>query len=246
MEEQLDIKDFLVALWKKKKYILIVTIIFFLLGFIKYGNLSISKEIISKNNDSKNEEFIAETSFVLGNEERITTSKGNIFLDSGETVPTESISSSENRVIIDDSLLATYKDILTSKSLLNEIIKDLNLNIEETKLIESIALLRNEKSNLLKIYVKYNDSDTCLKIAEKLVEGLTAKINELYNTKTVIIDGANIIDESEVKLLGNVLKTSNAQNLVESGKQGSPKKVIIIGILRIYFEFWSYSSFRII
>lgn len=246
MEEQLDIKDFLVALWKKKKYILIVTIIFFLLGFIKYGNLSISKEIISKNNDSKNEEFIAETSFVLGNEERITTSKGNIFLDSGETVPTESISSSENRVIIDDSLLATYKDILTSKSLLNEIIKDLNLNIEEAKLIESIALIRNEKSNLLKIYVKYNDSDTCLKIAEKLVEGLTTKINELYNTKTVIIDEANIIDESEVKLLGNVLKTSNVQNLVESGKQGSPKKVIIIGILRIYFKFWSYSSFRII
>ena len=246
MEEQLDIKDFLVALWKKKKYILIVTIIFFLLGFIKYGNLSISKEIISKNNDSKNEEFIAETSFVLGNEERITTSKGNIFLDSGETVPTESISSSENRVIIDDSLLATYKDILTSKSLLNEIIKDLNLNIEEAKLIESIALIRNEKSNLLKIYVKYNDSDTCLKIAEKLVEGLTTKINELYNTKTVIIDEANIIDESEVKLLGNVLKTSNVQNLVESGKQGSPKKVIIIGILRIFFKFWSYSSFRII
>ena len=79
-----------------------------------------------------------------------------------------------------------------------------------------------------------------------MVEGLTTKINELYNTKTVIIDEANIIDESEVKLLGNVLKTSNVQNLVESGKQGSPKKVIIIGILRIFFKFWSYSSFRII
>lgn len=246
MEEQLDIKDFLVALWKKKKFILIVTIIFFLLGFIKYGNFSISKEIMSKNEISKNEEYIAETSFVLGNEEKITTSKGNVFLDSGETVPTESVSSSENRIVVDESLLETYTDILTSKSLVNGIIEELDLKIDNTELIKSIALLRTEKSNLLKIYVKYNDLELCLKIAQKLIEGLTSRINEIYNTKTIVIDEASIISESEVKLLGDVLKTSNAQGIVGSGKQGSPKKIIIIGILRIYFKFWSYSYFRVI
>ena len=235
MEEQLDIKDFLVALWKKKKYILIVTIIFFLLGFIKYGNISFSKENISKDENLNNEVFIAETSFVLGNEGKITTSKGNIFLDSGETLPTESISTSENRVIIDDSLIATYTDILTSRSLVNEIIEELNLKIDNSELIKSIVLLRNEKSNLLKIYVKYNDENTCLKIAQKLVECLTAIINELYNTKTVIIDKASIINENEIKLLGNVLKSLNTQSLVGGNKQGSTKKVIIIGIFRIYF-----------
>ena len=64
MEEEIDIKDLMVVLWKKKWIILITTIVFFIIGIILYGSDKKVDNIQGANFGNLNASF-AETDFML-------------------------------------------------------------------------------------------------------------------------------------------------------------------------------------
>ncbi|MCI8309979.1 MAG: AAA family ATPase [Clostridia bacterium] len=237
MEDELDIKNLVNTLWRKKKIILIVTIIFFVFGLFKYGRAS---KVVPNNSNIGNNSFnfgkyTAEASFIVGNEEKVNESSGSALLNSGETVPTDSTSMSKNRVVVDGALVATYTDILKSKKILNGVIEELKLDISATELSKSILLTRAESSNLLKLYVGYSDGRLALEITDKLLNKLIETSKEIYKIDGIILDKSSILEEEEIeKLKGNLNTNQTATNgtsaPVVQPKEGgiSIKKVIIV------------------
>ena len=55
MEQEIDIKDLILALWRRKLIILIVTIISFVIGFLLFGKSG--KNVASNSNNRKDKLF---------------------------------------------------------------------------------------------------------------------------------------------------------------------------------------------
>lgn len=232
-EEEIDIKEIIIGLWKRKWIILIVTIISFLLGYLMYGRTT----TLNSNSQNDNEElYVAETTFLVINEERVQQTSSNSMLDTtGVTVPTNSTVTNQNRITVDGALFSTFSDILTSKTVLNKVISDLELDTSVLELKENIAISRTENSNLLKIYVNYNDEETALEISNMLTENLIQEMQKTYNISGTIVDEAEILDEDELKALSEDLEDENMVIKTVTSQKGSPKKVIMITLVGFIF-----------
>ncbi len=204
MDEEIDIKELLIALWNKKIFIIVITLIFVLIGAIKYGffglNLNNSQEVSPT--QEKNESFLNEneniyvvgTTFVLG-----------------------------TGTVIDDNLISTYQKIISRRENLTDIIEEFNLNTIFEDLENMVLIARSKESNVLEIFVKYPDEEMAKKIANKLRDMLSESLKELYNiNKIIVIDEAKLINEEELISMGLVL--NNAEKTPE-------EKVLIIAIL---------------
>jgi capsular exopolysaccharide synthesis family protein len=239
MEEEIDIKEICLELWRKKWTIFAVTFLFLIAGLFMYGEIrNIKKSTIIESDETNDElSYVAETTFLVSLEEKTNQISSNSILDYSEiTVPTNSTEMSTNRITVDSSLFSTYSDLLTSKTLLNKVITNLGLDITTTDLKNSIALLRNESSNLLKIYVNYSDRETALNIANASAEALIEKIYEIYNIKLVVIDEAEILSDEEIENLevdSDTLETTKISNVIETNtlQTGSIKKIALVTVL---------------
>lgn len=204
-----------------------------------YGGIkNIKKSSIKESNETNDLlSYVAETTFLVSLEEKTNQISSNSILDYSEiTVPTNSTEMSTNRITVDSSLFSTYSDLLTSKTLLNKVINNLGLDITTTDLKNSIALVRTESSNLLKIYVNYNDRETALNIANASAEALIEEIYEIYNIKLVVIDEAEILSDEEIENLeidSDALETTKISNVIETNtiQTGSIKKVALVTVL---------------
>jgi len=225
MEEEIDIKEWFVALWNKKTIIIIVTIIFAIFGIIKYGGFFKSSNPLK----NKGEEiFVAESSFILGNEKKMNTTIEDNLLDNGQTVTTDSKTIMTNRVMIDDTLFSTYKDILYSKDLLDRVILELNLDITALELSKQVTLARNEDSSLLRIIVNYSDKDDIILLTNKLVQIFSNEVSEIYFLEDAkVVESANILDKEELENSNeDISKIANVE-----GQSGSKKKVVFVTII---------------
>lgn len=98
-----------------------------------------------------------------------------------------------------DKLINTYSRIITSRRILDEVIKDLDLRNEEDELISSGALSSNVsvqsggETDLLTIQVNYHDPETARDIANSIVENMQQTTQDLNRSS---LDGASdFIDE---------------------------------------------------
>ncbi len=161
--EELDIKDFFKFLLKNIFTILLVSFAFSFLTFIYSEYVKVPL-------------YETNTTLVL-------------------TKATDSISSSEtidqNDINLNQKLVSTYSELIKSKRVLNQVIKQLDLEYKVSDLAKNISVSSVQNTEILKITVKDKDGIKAKEIANKIANVFSSEIVEIYN-----INNISIIDEA--------------------------------------------------
>lgn len=162
--DELDLKDLLNIFWEKKLIIIIITLIAIVVGFV----------------------------YTIFFKEPLYTASCTLILaqkDGGE-----SSSVTQNDISLNDKLIATYKELAKSNTVVREVIKNLNMSkMTEEKLKSEININAVKETQILKISVTDEDPAKAQSIANKLSEVFVKKVMEIYR-----IDNINIVDDAEL------------------------------------------------
>ncbi len=159
--ELIDIKELLYTVWNKKVLIIIFTILGIVLGVLY-------------------------TMFLL-----------TPMYKSSTTLILATANSSENSTIttndlsLNSKLVSTYSEIIKSRTVAENVIKELNLNMSKDEFMKNISVSSRSGTEILEITVANRDSKTAADIANKIPEIFDGKVREIYNISNVsVIDVA--------------------------------------------------------
>ncbi len=166
--EELDLKELLSVFLKNKFIVLLIVIFTTILGNIYSFYLVTPK-------------YEASTTLILG---RINNSTSKT-----TTTTTDQITQSE--ISINSNLVSTYSELIKSRTLIQQVIDNLKLNLSETSVRNSITVSRISDTELIEITVKNEDGELASKIANEIAKVFSTKVEEVYNISNVyIIDKA--------------------------------------------------------
>lgn len=106
---------------------------------------------------------------------------------------TESIN--QNDITLNQKLVSTYRQIIKSKRVLNQVIKDLDLKYDYEKLYDEVNVTSMEDTEILKITVTDKNPNMAVNLANNIARVFNAEITEIYN-----INNVSIIDEAELDM----------------------------------------------
>ena len=226
MEEEIDIKDLMLAIWRKKWIILSVTIIFFVIGLIYYikNNETEDKLFGSENTELSNINYV-ETDFVFASPNQ------------NENM----INQYTYKVTIDSSVISNLNAFATSKSFLKSVLQELDVDekIDIKDVQAGINIFGSENSDIMTLVVALEDKDVAQKISNKILNELTNKINKVYKIEEIItVNGPTLLDKEGIEEVKDEIKKSINidENNKTSNKEGETsgslkKKVILITIV---------------
>ena len=166
--EELDLKDLFNIFLEKKLTILTIIVIFAIIGFI-YTIWFVTPK------------YQSSTTLILVQSDSNKTNGG-----------TNSIPSTD--VTLNTKMIATYNDVITSKSVVRQVISNLGLDIEESTVKNGITVSAGEDdTQVMKITVTNTDATYAYKIANELAKVFSEKVVEIYNVNNV-----RILDEAEI------------------------------------------------
>lgn len=97
----------------------------------------------------------------------------------------------QNDVLLNQKLVATYRQIMKSKRVLDQVIANLNLDVTVNELSERITVTNETDTELIKIAVSSKDSKEAKDIANEIAKVFSKEIVEIYDINNVsIIDAA--------------------------------------------------------
>ena len=177
--EELDLKQLMSIIWRKKIAIFIVVIIFAIIGSI-YSYKYVKPM------------YKSTSTIILG---KVTSSNGTtIGYDVNYPENSEMISQSD--LSLNSSLIETYSELVKSKTLIAEVKSNLKLNIETENLMKAISVSRVNTSDLLEVTAIHEDSVIAKNIVSEVVRIFSDNVKEIYSISNVyIIDAANIPEE---------------------------------------------------
>ncbi len=163
--EEIDIKELIALFWSKKVEIIIITIVLTLMGVI-YSFTMVSPE------------YKASTTLVLAGLKDSTS---------------ESITQTD--ITINSKLVATYSELIKSKTVLTEALTNLQLTdkVSESSLRKKITVKSVEDTEIIKITVEDKDAEIATNIANEIARIFSVKVAEIYNINNVyVVDVAEI------------------------------------------------------
>ena len=92
----------------------------------------------------------------------------------------EGITTSE--VTLNEKLIATYKEIIKSRNILEKVIAKLNLEYTTNELAKNISVQQVSTSSMIRITVSDNDPELAQKIANTIGEEFSSEIESLYKS----------------------------------------------------------------
>ena len=102
----------------------------------------------------------------------------------------------QNDITINKNLVNTYAEIVKSRRVLQQVIKELSLDLNYTELHSSITVEPVSNTEIIKIIVNSDDSLEAMNIANSTANHFSKEVKELYNMNNVnILDSA--IEASE-------------------------------------------------
>lgn len=221
VESNLDFKDLILCLWRKKFLIIIITIIFAIFGILKASNTA---SILSK---SFEDTYVSQTKIIIGNtEKKIISIQDNNENKSDNQDRIETIATS-----VSEEKAQTFEQILKTNEILNSVIKELNLNLKTSELKRAISLEKDLKSYILILTVKHNNEKQAIEIAKLLIEKLEKKLNEVYRIENIsVIDTPRILTSNEV----DSLFLANKPSLLKQGiKYSAVGFILVCGVIVI-------------
>ena len=163
--EEIDLKELLRIFWEKKVIILIVLIIAIIAGFVYTMYF-------------KEPKYTASCTLILAQK------------DTGES----STAVTQTDITLNDKLIATYKELAKSNTVVREVINNLSLtNMTDSKLKGEINVTAVKETQILQISATDEDPAKAQRIANELSEVFVKKISEIYK-----IDNINIVDKAEL------------------------------------------------
>lgn len=162
--EELDLKELFQIFWNKKIQIILVILIFMVIGIIYTLGFVTPK-------------YSSSTTLVLasGNNNKQTN-----------TITTTDIT-------LNSKLVSTYSELIKSKNILRQVKSNLNINLDEEGLRNSIQVTSVKDTELIKITVTNEDATISAKVANEIAKVFMGKVKEFYN-----IENIQVVDTAEI------------------------------------------------
>ena len=138
----------------------------------------------------------------------------------------EGITTSE--VTLNEKLIATYKEIIKSRNILEKVINSLKLDMTTQELARTISVEQVSTSSMIKITVSNKDPETAKKIAETIGNEFSKEIESLYK-----ISNLGLVDKALVPTIAS--NESNTKEMIMINGGALAASLMIIFML-FYFD----------
>ena len=166
--EEIDLKELFNIFWSKKIQIFIVVLVFIVIGGVySYG--------------LKTPKYTANTTLVLAMAETSDKNK-----EQENTITTMDVT-------LNSKLVSTYSELVKSKNILRQVIKNLKIDMNEDVLRGNVKVTAVEDTELISIAVTNEEPIIASKIANEIAKVFSEMIQDIYN-----INNINIVDVAEV------------------------------------------------
>ena len=163
--EELDLKQLFKIFWNKRLHIITIVLVFLIIGSI-YSFAFVKPR------------YQAYTTLVLAQ----SNTDGNS--------ATQEITQSD--LTLNQKLVSTYSELVKTKNVLREVIKELRLKVNEEELRKNVTVSLVKDTELIKITVTNKNALDAKNIANKTAEIFSDRVKDIYN-----IDNVYIVDEAE-------------------------------------------------
>lgn len=198
--EELDLKELLLVFWEKKIEIILIIAIFATIG-VAYSLIFVTPT------------YKASTTLLLAT----NASSG-----------TEGTSITTTDMTLNSKLVSTYSELVkSSNKIIRTVISNLNLNISEDELKDSISVTSKTNTEVIEITVKNENPTLAAKIANEMAKVFIGDVKEYYG-----IENVHIVDEAEVpQNPSNINPTKDVAMFIFVGVAISVVYVIIASML---------------
>ena len=138
----------------------------------------------------------------------------------------EGITTSE--VTLNEKLIATYKEIIKSRNILEKVIQQLNLEETPSSLAKTISVEQVSTSSMIKITVSNKDPEMAKKIAETIGYEFSKEVESLYK-----ISNLGLVDKALVPTVA--ANESNKKEMILINGGGIALSLMVIFML-FYFD----------
>ncbi len=165
--EELDLKQLFKIFWNKRLQIISIVLIFLVIGSI-YTFMFVKPK------------YQSYTKLVLAQSD-ITLKEG-----------TQLQGITQSDITLNQKLVSTYSELVKTKNVLREVIKELRLNIEEEELRKNVTVSSVEDTEIIQITVTNKNALDAKNIANQIAKIFSERVSEIYN-----INNVYIVDEAE-------------------------------------------------
>jgi len=106
----------------------------------------------------------------------------------------QSTTITQNDIVLNQKLVATYTEIIKSRRVLNQVINELKLDYNYSELSSRVSVSSVSDTEIIKISVSDEDKKKSVKIANTIAEVFKEEVTEIYSLENV-----SIIDRAEVQ-----------------------------------------------
>lgn len=100
----------------------------------------------------------------------------------------------QNELTVNEKLVSTYSEIIKSRKVLEQVLKNLDLDITTSQLAKQISVNSIKDTSIIKITVTNEDNVLAVKIANKLALVFKEVVSEYYDLENI-----SVIDEAIVE-----------------------------------------------
>lgn len=162
--EELDLKEIFNIFWEKKTEIILIIAIFVVLGLV-YSYVMVTPEY---------------------------TSYTTLLLTQINSTSNDNSTITQSDLTLNSNLISTYSELIKSKVVLREVIRNLNISISEEEIRDNISVKAVADTELIEINVTNDNPTYATNIANEIADVFSEKISEIYN-----IDNVYVVDEAE-------------------------------------------------
>ena len=162
--EELDSKELLEIIWKKKYFIIVCMLIGLVIGYVYNSFFTKPK-------------YKASTTFLL-----VKTAENDN--DTNNSISTEDVS-------LNLKLIENYGELIKSDIVLNDVLEQLDLNINSDELKKDIVVENKKNTEFIQLTVVMEKKENVHIITNKIIEVLKEKVKEIYGIDNIhIVDRA--------------------------------------------------------
>ncbi len=132
----------------------------------------------------------------------------------------------QSDLTLNQKLVSTYSEIITSKNILDQTIKNLNIDMNANTLSKNITVSSVTGTEIIKISVTNANPELAANITNELVKVFSEEVKRLYN-----IDNVNVIDQAKIETVP--YNVNHIKDLIAFSGMG-----IVISALFIFIVFF--------
>ena len=161
--EELDLKQLFKIFWNKRLHIITIVLVFMLIGTV-YSYAFVKPK------------YQAYTTLLLAQSDITKESDKTVGAAAGQA---QGITQSD--LTLNQKLVSTYSELVKTKNVLREVIKNLHLTVSEDTLKKNVSVSLVKETELIKITVTNKNALDAKNIANEIAKIFSQRVSEIYN-----------------------------------------------------------------